>query len=184
MMRSVAIIGMILAVLLFGVSAQAVDFSLGGEFIRGIGVQNIVIIHEGPFGIHLGGALDRQDSQSREFESAIFGAYGSFLLKYYMPLNTLPLSAYMGVGFIGVWVDLSARAESETVALGSGAVLGQQVVAGLELGSPNQLAALYAGLTYVDVPELSMNLLGQATRIPLATHGITFHLGVRLDLRL
>lgn len=166
MMRSVAIIGMILAVLLFGVSTQAVDFSLGGEFTRGIGVQNIV------------------DSQSREFESAIFGAYGSFLLKYYMPLNTLPLSAYMGVGFIGAWVDLSARAESETVALGSGAVLGQQVVAGIELGSPNQLAALYAGLTYVDVPELSMNLLGQTTRIPLATHGITFHLGVKLDLRL
>lgn len=179
----VAAAGLVVVVLL-GLNAQAFEFSLGGEFTRGIGVQNVLIVHSGPFGIHIGGGLDSQGTEAREFASAIFGAYGSFLLQYYIAFEGLPLSAYMGAGFMGAVMDMSARAESETLAVVSGAVIGQQLVAGLEFGAPNRLVALYAGLTYVDIPELPMTLFGQTTHIPVAAHGITFHMGARLDFRL
>ncbi|OGF52717.1 MAG: hypothetical protein A2Z21_08015 [Candidatus Fraserbacteria bacterium RBG_16_55_9] len=170
-------------VLLFSLNAQAVEFSLGGEFTHGIGVQNVLIVHSGPFGVHIGGGLDSQGIEGREFQSAVFGAYGSFLLKYYIAFDGFPLSMYIGAGFVGAIIDMNATAENEIVALVNGAEIGQQVVAGLELGAPNRLVALYAGLTYVDIPELPMTLFGQTTHVPIAARGITFHMGARLDFR-
>jgi hypothetical protein len=176
------VLAAILAILLLSGSAQAFEFSLGGEFTRGVGMQNIVIVHQGPFAVHIGGSVDRKDLAGHGMQSAVFGAIGSFLLKYYLPAgSSLPLSAYLGVGFVGAIVDLSARAERETVALGSGAALGQQVAAGIELSAPHRRMALYAGLTYVDMPELPMTFFGQTARVALAHRGWTFHIGARLD---
>jgi hypothetical protein len=174
----------VVAVLLFSPITQAVDFSVGGEFTRGIGVQNVVLVHSGPFGLHIGGAVDTQGIEGKDLESAVFGAYASFLLKYYLVFDALPLSVYGGAGFVGVLVDFTARAESETIVLLRGRVLGQQIVAGAELSVPDRPVALYAGLSYLDLPELSVTLFGQTTHVPIATRGVTFHIGVRLDIRL
>jgi len=183
MFRYVAVGTIVLAVV-FLLSSNALAFELGGgvEFTGGIGLQGVAAARFGMIGFQGGVATANQrESLGEGTELTLSGAYVSMLLKYYLGMGALPVSAYIGAGLVGAAIDLSASQGDTSVSIFSGTVSGQQAAAGVEFRVPNFPAVLYGGLTYMNFSELKVEILGVETSVPIAANGFTFHVGARLE---
>lgn len=184
MLRCVPVVAVLFGTMLaLSPVAQAFDLGGGAEFTSGLGLQGVGQLRFGSIALQGGiAAASRSEPAGEGVTVTLSGAYISLLAKYYFQLGDLPISAYLGAGAVGAAIGLSASDGTTTAEIFSGAVGGQEVVAGAELHPRGLPVGLYAGVNYINFSDLEVTLFGVKATVPVAASGFALHVGARLDI--